>query len=77
MKEKEKKQWPIRECYECKKSFSPIASNQKHCLNPCRSEKRYSIEQANAEWLKRDENYYERRARKNRNNFYNGQIRCV
>jgi len=74
---KDKKTWPKKACKQCKQMFLPYTSNQSHCQDPCTARTKKSIEEINAGWLQRDEDYRKRMCKNSRNNFIHSKLRVV
>ncbi len=72
------KEWPIKECKSCKKSFRPYNNSQNYCKNPCTSKPRLTIEEANKAWVLRSEADSKRKNKYRKDHFFDcGQMRII
>lgn len=74
---KEKKIWPKKSCKSCKKMFQPFNNSQNYCKNPCGPKPRLTIAESNALWALRDEDYYNNRKKRCKDNFIQGTTRIL
>lgn len=61
-------------CKRCNNVFMPWRKTQFLCGSPCRSSRKLSHEEANANWINRD---LSKRYKQCKNNFKDGQCRVI